>query len=65
MQTMQQQLRTMVGEIMTASASVRSGASEIASGNLNLLSYRGAGFRATGDRGQHGTADGDGEAQRR
>ncbi|AUX92854.1 methyl-accepting chemotaxis protein [Mixta gaviniae] len=38
MQTMQQQLRNMVGEIMTASASVRSGASEIASGNLDLSS---------------------------
>ncbi|MGD8164235.1 methyl-accepting chemotaxis protein [Pantoea sp. FN0307] len=36
MQTMQQQLRSMVSEIMTASASVRSGASEIASGNLDL-----------------------------
>ncbi|MEQ4531861.1 MAG: methyl-accepting chemotaxis protein [Mixta sp.] len=38
MQTMQQQLRNMVGEIITASASVRSGASEIASGNLDLSS---------------------------
>ena len=38
MQTMQQQLRKMVGEIISASASVRSGASEIASGNLDLSS---------------------------
>ncbi|GLR09976.1 chemotaxis protein [Mixta theicola] len=38
MQTMQRQLRNMVGEIITASASVRSGASEIAGGNLDLSS---------------------------
>ncbi|WP_380181160.1 methyl-accepting chemotaxis protein [Kalamiella sp. sgz302252] len=38
MQTMQQQLRTMVGEIISASDSVRQGAEEIASGNLDLAS---------------------------
>ncbi|MGE9550733.1 methyl-accepting chemotaxis protein [Erwinia amylovora] len=38
MQTMQQQLRTMVGEIIAASDSVRQGAGEIASGNLDLAS---------------------------
>ncbi|MEM6159938.1 methyl-accepting chemotaxis protein [Erwinia sp. P6884] len=38
MQTMQQQLRTMVGEIISASDSVRQGAGEIASGNLDLAS---------------------------
>jgi len=38
MQTMQQQLRTMVSEIISASDSVRQGAEEIASGNLDLAS---------------------------
>jgi methyl-accepting chemotaxis protein len=38
MHTMQQQLRTMVGEIISASDSVRQGAEEIASGNLDLAS---------------------------
>lgn len=38
MHTMQQQLRNMVGEIISASESVRQGAGEIASGNLDLAS---------------------------
>lgn len=38
MQTMQQQLRTMVGEIISASDSVRQGAGEIATSNLDLAS---------------------------
>ncbi|CAH0193227.1 chemotaxis protein [bacteria symbiont BFo1 of Frankliniella occidentalis] len=38
MQTMQHQLRNMVGEIISASDSVRQGAEEIASGNLDLAS---------------------------
>ncbi|AXU95865.1 chemotaxis protein [Erwinia persicina] len=38
MHTMQHQLRNMVGEIISASDSVRQGAEEIASGNLDLAS---------------------------
>ncbi|WP_034944881.1 methyl-accepting chemotaxis protein [Erwinia oleae] len=38
MQTMQHQLRTMVGEIISASDSVRQGAGEIAASNLDLAS---------------------------
>ncbi|MFU9138178.1 methyl-accepting chemotaxis protein [Erwinia tasmaniensis] len=38
MHTMQQQLRTMVGEIISASHAVRQGAGEIATGNLDLAS---------------------------
>lgn len=62
---MQDSLREAVSTIRSGSENIWRGATEISSGNNDLFAYRRAGRCAGRDRGQHGAAYRNGEAERR